>query len=200
MTEKVVAVHRALDDAGIEHAFSGALALAYCTAKPRGTDDIDINIGVASRDAARVVRSLPAEVKWKMQAVRIAEVTGEVKTSWLGETAVDLFFMRNDYHRLVQQRKEYRPFPGAEGGLPFVTATDLTVFKALFARAQDWADIDSMLRSGTVDVAEALSWVENLGGAPARAAIEQAVKASTAPLPQTIPMLPPPATGEPVGP
>ena len=48
--------------------------------------------------------------------------------------------------------------------LPVISPTDLTVFKAMFNRAKDWADIEAMLRAGTVDDAEALKWVGTILG------------------------------------
>ena len=42
--EKMVAIARSLDDAGIAFAFGGALALAWCTERARGTVDIDMNV------------------------------------------------------------------------------------------------------------------------------------------------------------
>ena len=42
--ERAVALHRALDDAGIPHALGGALALGYHVSEPRGTRDIDVNV------------------------------------------------------------------------------------------------------------------------------------------------------------
>ena len=44
LTERIVALHAALHGADIPHAFGGALALAFCTAEPRGTQDIDVNV------------------------------------------------------------------------------------------------------------------------------------------------------------
>jgi hypothetical protein len=38
------------------------------------------------------------------------------------------------------------------------------VFKALFNRTKDWADIEAMLRAGTVDVGDALRWIEVIVG------------------------------------
>ena len=34
LTERIVALHAALDTAGVPHAFGGALALAWCTQPP----------------------------------------------------------------------------------------------------------------------------------------------------------------------
>jgi hypothetical protein len=41
VAERVVGLHRALDDCGVPHAFRGAIALAYWTLEPRGAIDID---------------------------------------------------------------------------------------------------------------------------------------------------------------
>ena len=43
---KIVALHRALERAQLPHAFGGALALAWCTQRARGTIDIDVNVFV----------------------------------------------------------------------------------------------------------------------------------------------------------
>ena len=46
LPEKMVTVHQALADAEIHHAFGGALALAWCTQRARGTIDLDVNVFV----------------------------------------------------------------------------------------------------------------------------------------------------------
>jgi hypothetical protein len=51
-----------LTDAGIDHAFGGALCLGYHVESPRATVDIDVNVTAEPRDAARVLRALPARV------------------------------------------------------------------------------------------------------------------------------------------
>ena len=43
LVEKVLALSEALTAAGVDHAFGGAIALAYCTEDPRGTRDVDVN-------------------------------------------------------------------------------------------------------------------------------------------------------------
>ncbi|HET9077569.1 MAG TPA: hypothetical protein VFN68_11615, partial [Acidimicrobiales bacterium] len=45
-----------------------------------------------------------------------------------------------------------------------ISPTDLTVFKALFNRTKDWADIEAMLQAGSVDSADALRWVAEIVG------------------------------------
>lgn len=65
----------------------------------------------------------------------------------------------------MEGRKESYPFNGAV--IPVISATDLTVFKSIFNRPQDWVDIGEMLKAGTVDPKEALRCVEYLGGGEA---------------------------------
>ncbi len=45
-----------------------------------------------------------------------------------------------------------------------LTATDLMVFKMLFDRRKDWADIESLVRAGAGDPAEAADWVAQIVG------------------------------------
>jgi hypothetical protein len=42
--ERLLAVHEALDQAELPHAFGGAIALGYCVVEPRGTRDLDVNV------------------------------------------------------------------------------------------------------------------------------------------------------------
>ena len=53
LVEKIVEVHRGLTRVGIDHAFGGALALAYYTDEPRATADIDLNVALPASDARR---------------------------------------------------------------------------------------------------------------------------------------------------
>lgn len=55
--EKMHAIHRALDDAGLAHAVGGALALAWCTERDRGTIDIDLNVFVGTERTAAVLEA-----------------------------------------------------------------------------------------------------------------------------------------------
>lgn len=137
MAQRIVAIHESLAAAGVSHALGGAVALAYHTLRPRATNDIDLNVFVDGSRAAEVLRALPPQVRWSSRHVRIAGVTGEVKLRWQREGPVDLFFSKDDYHRLVDQRKEQKPFAGAT--IPVLSATDLTVFKAVLGgRGTGW--------------------------------------------------------------
>ena len=51
LVDKLFAIHDSLTEAGIAHAFGGAIALAYCVEEPRGTRDLDVNIFVDASKA-----------------------------------------------------------------------------------------------------------------------------------------------------
>jgi hypothetical protein len=49
--------------------------------------------------------------------------------------------------------------------IPVLGCTALAVFKALFNRTKDWADIEAMVEAGSLDVADAAVRVRHLAGA-----------------------------------
>ena len=159
---KLVAIHRALDSAGIEHAFGGAIALAYAVPEPRATIDIDINISVPVDLAQSVVDALPDGVVARPGVVDRIAHDGQDRLRW-GDVPVDLFFPQHEFHAVVARRVRCEPF--RDTVIPVITPTDLTVFKALFNRRKDWPDIESMLRAGAVDEAEATRWTRTIVGA-----------------------------------
>lgn len=162
MAERIILVHEHLDRADIPHAFGGAIALAFHVRHPRTTDDLDLNIAVAGADAEAVLRSLPAQVKWNGHHLRTAQIQNEVRLRWSRGGPVDLFFAKDPYYTLVDKRKEMHRFLG--GQIPVVSATDLTVFKTMFGRDQDWVDIEEMLAAGSVDTKEAVTWTAKFLG------------------------------------
>ncbi|MEZ5228781.1 MAG: hypothetical protein R2710_19590 [Acidimicrobiales bacterium] len=58
LVEQIVELHARLDASGIPHAFGGALALAWCTERARGTIDIDVNLFVDIDQAELVFAAL----------------------------------------------------------------------------------------------------------------------------------------------
>lgn len=177
MAERIVAVHDRLDAAEIPHAFGGAIALAYHILRPRATSDIDINVALPGAEAERVFRGLPVQVRWTGQLIRVAQVRNEVRLRWMRGGSIDLFFAKDDYYGLVESRKELQRFAGTS--IPVISATDLTVFKTLFNRPQDWVDISEMLKAGTVDATEALRCAEHLGGIEAGDRLRRAIGAAS---------------------
>ena len=148
LPEKILALDRALSDGRIPHAFGGALALAWCTERPRGTIDIDLNVFVSPERAADVVAALPDGVTSKPADLEKLQRDGQARL-WWDRTPVDVFLNTTEYHEDLAARVHREPFAGSE--LPFLGCTDLAVFKAFFNRTRDWADLEDMATVGALD-------------------------------------------------
>ena len=149
LPRKIVAVHRALDAAGFAHAFGGALALAWCTERARGTIDIDVNVFVPADRADAVVAALPRGVTATPEQLAALARDGQVRLFW-DTTPVDLFLDTTEFHEQAAARARSEDFGGQQ--LPFLACSDLAVFKAFFDRTKDWADLEEMAAVGTLDV------------------------------------------------
>jgi hypothetical protein len=148
LVEKIVDIHVALDDARIPHAFGGALALAWCTQRARGTIDIDLNVFVDRSRTTQLLASLPHGVAWSDADRALIVRDGQVRL-WWGETPVDVFLNTTEFHEQVASRCRQEPFAGVD--VPFLACVDLAVFKAFFDRTKDWADLEEMASAGTLD-------------------------------------------------
>jgi hypothetical protein len=146
---KIVGVHRALDTAGLPHAFGGALALAWCTHQARGTVDIDVNIFVGVEQIDAVVDSLNDIAPCTPSQRVHLERDGQVRLRW-DSTPVDIFLNTTEFHTQAASRCRVEHFGGAE--VPFLGCGDLAVFKAFFNRTKDWADLEEMMSACTLDV------------------------------------------------
>ena len=142
-------MHRALEKAGLPHAFGGALALAWCTERARGTIDIDVNVFVDAGQSRAVVASLPAAVECSDGQLAALERDGQVRL-WWERTPVDLFLDTTPFHREALGRCRWESFGGTE--LPFLSCRDIAVFKAFFNRTKDWADLEEMQAAGTLEI------------------------------------------------
>jgi len=149
LVAKLLALHDALAQAGVAHAFGGAIALAYCTEDPRGTRDVDINVFVPATAAQPVLAALPPGVLVHADtAGRIAD-DGQVRL-WWDDTPVDLFF---DYAPLhAQAARGVRQVLFADRKIPVLGAVELVLFKALFDRPKDWVDIAAVVDNDAVDL------------------------------------------------
>ncbi len=163
---RLVAVHESLDRAGLDHAVGGALGLATYAYPPRGTVGIDLNLTADPADPARVLSALPKQVQIHSGAAEQLRSDSQVRLWWRSaqlDTPIDLFLPASPrYHRLVVERARPAVFLGAE--IKVLTAADLMVFKMLFDRRNDWADIESLIRADAGDPAEAAAWVAQIVG------------------------------------
>ena len=148
LLEKVHALDNALGQAGLAHAFGGALALAFCTGEPRATVDIDCNVFVGPDRVEAVLGSLPDGVRWDDGDRRMLERDGQARL-WWESTPVDLFLSTTAFHGTVASRVRHEQVAGRT--LPFLSCADLAVFKAFFDRRKDWADLEAMVAAGSFD-------------------------------------------------
>ena len=149
LAAKIVAVHQAMLDADIPHAFGGALALAWCTQAARATIDIDLNLFVSVDQASEVFAKLPGAVETPKAALKQLIRDTQVRL-WWEHTPVDIFLNSTPYHSEAAQRVRWEEFAGQS--VPFLSCQDLAVFKAFFNRTKDWADLEEMQAAGTLDV------------------------------------------------
>jgi len=149
LPERVVALHRALMTARLPHAFGGAIALAYWTQDPRGTSDIDVNVFIPADNADRALRKLPDGVARPPEAADTVARDGQIRL-WWDETPLDLFLNYDDVHEQAARHRRTVPFAGTR--IPVLGPVELAVFKVMFDRTRDWADIEAMLAAGTLDV------------------------------------------------
>ena len=146
---KMLAIHEALTRATIDHAFGGALALAWCTQQARGTIDLDVNVFVGPDRTDEALAALPSGVVATKEERALLVRDGQARL-WWATTPVDVFLNTTPFHEDVATRVRWEPFAG--GMLPFLGCQDLAVFKAFFNRTRDWADLEAMREARTLDV------------------------------------------------
>ena len=161
LPEKMLAIHDGLDRAGVDHAFGGALALAWCTQQARGTIDVDVNVFVGPDRTDDALAALPDGVVATQSDRALLLRDGQARL-WWGPTPIDVFLSTTAFHERVAGRVRWEPFAGAL--LPFLACEDVAVFKAFFNRTKDWADLEAMQEAGTLDVAAVVGVLATLLG------------------------------------
>lgn len=162
LVAKIVTLHKALRRAKLPHAFGGALALAWCTERARGTVDIDVNVFLPAAEFQAVLDALPRAVTVTTADVDLLRRDGQVRV-WWEKTPLDLFLNSTDLHAPMSERVRWESFAGES--LPFLSCHDLALFKAFFNRTKDWADLEAMHAAGTLDIARVRTTVAEYLGA-----------------------------------
>ena len=159
LPEKLVTLHRSLAAARVPHAFGGAIALAYWTEDPRGTSDIDVNLFVPAGSPERALRALPDGVEQPDGTVEAIVRDGQIRLWWDG-TPIDLFFDYDPVHADAARHRRTVPFEGER--VPVLGPIELAIFKVMFDRTRDWADIEAMAERGTLDFGAVRSGLERM--------------------------------------
>ncbi len=153
IVDKILVISSALEAQRLPYAFGGALALAFCTERARGTIDIDVNVFVGQDEAQRVLASLPLPVGQSAADRWALEREGQTRL-WWEQTPVDVFLDTTEFHVQAAQRRQFHEFGGRS--VPFLGCSDLAVFKAFFNRTKDWADIEEMIAIRALNVDQTL--------------------------------------------
>jgi hypothetical protein len=149
LPDRLLELHGALSRHRVPHAFGGAIALAYWTLDPRGTNDIDLNLFLDPSHSGRALRALPAGVKVPDETAGAIDREGQVRL-WWKEIPIDLFFSYLPIHEAAARNKRVVPFVGSR--IPILGPVELAAFKVMFDRTRDWADIEAMFAAETLDV------------------------------------------------
>ena len=163
LLERIRAVHRSLTSHGYQHAFGGAIALGVY-AEPRFTADIDVNVIADAAHPEGLLAALPAGVEVLDGISAEIRRRRQARLYWSEpRTPLDLFLPQHPtFHQLVVDRAVPAPFLDTD--LKVISATDLMVFKMLFDRRRDWADIAAMVEAGAGDPEDAAAWVVAIVG------------------------------------
>lgn len=161
LVEKLFAVHDALEAASLPHAFGGAISLAYCVEEPRGTRDLDVNIFCDASDAAAVLAALPEGVRVGQNDVQAVERDAQTRLFWDG-VPIDVFLNNLPLHEEVAGAVVWVPLEGRD--IPVIDCASLVLFKALFKRTKDWADIEAVAEAAPQEVEAAAATLGQLVG------------------------------------
>jgi hypothetical protein len=136
---------QALEQCGQDYAIGGAVALAYW-AEPRGTLDVDLTLFLPPDKPSECVRLLQAigcDVK-ATEAISSLQEYGYCRTT-LDSLRVDVFVPTIPFYQAAKARR--RRVPLMSGHAMIWDAETLAVFKMMFFRRKDIADVEQILQN-----------------------------------------------------
>jgi hypothetical protein len=130
---------------GPEYALGGAIALGYWGA-PRGTIDVDLTLFLPPdkpSDCACLLQDIGCELS-AAEAVKSLREHGFCRVAYAG-TRVDVFLPIAPFYEAARTRRKRVEL----GGRPVMIwdAESLAVFKMMFFRRKDLADVEQILRA-----------------------------------------------------
>ena len=144
-----------LEDIGCDYALGGAIALA-CWAEPRGTIDVDVSFYLPIKELAKTVAVLHAiDAEFSESEVRESLVEhGFCRVQFLGRR-LDVFLPIAAIYDAARLRR--KKMPVGDRQVMVWDAETLCVFKMMFFRRKDLADVEAILRTQGENLD--LSWV-----------------------------------------
>lgn len=164
--EAGLAIARALAAEGLPYALGGALALG-AHGVPRGTLDVDVNVFVRDAEVPRVIRclrDLGVELE-ETAAIARAARDGMFVGSWAG-MRIDVFVPSIPFSHEAGRTRVELTDPDGES-VWFLSAEALAVFKLLFFRPKDIADLERLVavQGDALDHAYVRAWMVDMMGA-----------------------------------
>ena len=161
LDSKVMGIAQALEHAHIPYAFGGAIALAYY-ATPRGTEDIDVNVFLEANGAETCLEELK-RLGIGSPATDRGLHDHQVVLSW-EHTPIHVFFSYDPLHERCKARARQVPF--ADGEIWILSAEDITIFKVIYDRPKDRAEVREVLlcMGERMDVVYTLECIERILG------------------------------------
>jgi len=149
---------------GISHAIGGALALGVAGV-PRGTRDVDVNVfveGEALRGVVDALRSVGVSLV-EEDALAAAAADGLFVGTWDG-MRIDVFAPSIPFSFEAERTTVLVEVDGWSGR--FLSAESIAVFKLLFFRLKDRADLERLVavRAERLDVAYVRRWIVAMMG------------------------------------
>lgn len=177
-----LAIAAAFDEHDIPYAIGGALALGVW-AIPRATMDVDVNVFVEGDELASVVSVFLSLGVTMEESSVIADATrdGMFQCYW-GDIRVDVFTPSIEFSWEAEKTRRLEEIEGQR--IYFLSPEALAVFKLLFFRRKDLADLERLIgvQGSQLDVAYVRARiVEMMGEADPRVAEWDALCAQSPP-------------------
>jgi hypothetical protein len=143
-TEVATSLAASLGVRGQDFALGGAIALAFWS-RPRGTIDVDITLFIAPdrpTECIRLLQDMGCELEASSANASLRE-HGFCSVHYLG-LSLDVFLPLVPFYEQARARRKYVPMGNQQ--IPIWDAETLAVFKMMFFRTKDIADVEQMLQ------------------------------------------------------
>jgi hypothetical protein len=157
VAEVAARLAKRLEEIECDYALGGAIALA-CWAEPRGTVDADVSFFLPIKELGKTVAVLHA-INAEFSESKVRESLAEhgfCSVQFLGRR-LDVFLPIAAIYESARPRRKKMPVGGRQ--VMVWDAETLSVFKMMFFRRKDLADVEAILRTQGENID--LSWVES---------------------------------------